>query len=122
MDASPSQRLQSAARRFLALGLAVLSVYLVLANLAYFFAIFDLLDFDLLEVTDKRAVVVAIMVGAVGALAGRPRVDQVEPVAEILVRYCLGFILPIYGATKILDVQFRLPYVALDTPLGEASG
>jgi hypothetical protein len=122
MHFSIRRRLQTATRLFLALGFGVLSVYLVLANLSHFLAAFDLLDFDLLATADLVAVGAAVAAGIVGALVGRPRLERAEPVAEILVRYCVGFILPIYGATKILDVQFRLPFAALDTPLGEASG
>jgi hypothetical protein len=32
------------------------------------------------------------------------------------------FVLAVYGVTKLLRVQFRLPYAALDLPLGDASG
>jgi hypothetical protein len=79
-------------------------------------------------VTDRVAVAAAVMAGVLGVVhlrlrhAQQPNVEQIELAAETLVRYCLGFILPIYGATKILRVQFRLPFGALDVPLGEASG
>jgi hypothetical protein len=105
-----------------------LSAYLFLANLTYTFDALGLLDFTILHVTDIAGVAAAVAAAVAGAVwgslprAGPASVERIERVAETLVRYCLGFILPIYGATKILDVQFRLPFVALDTPLGEASG
>jgi hypothetical protein len=108
--------------------LAVLSIYLFFASLSLFFDAFGLFDLEILQVTDKVALASAVSVGVLGALpvrlplANQPSVEKIELIAETLVRYCLGFVLPIYGATKILDVQFRLPFVALDTPLGQASG
>jgi hypothetical protein len=122
------QRLWTAVRGFVGLALAVLSVYLVLANVSYFLAAVGLFDIARLGVTDRVAVAAAVAAGAAGALrlnaspGGRAGVERVEWIAEVLVRYSLGFILPIYGATKVLRVQFRLPYVVLDTPLGDASG
>jgi hypothetical protein len=119
-----NQRLQTSARGFFGLGLAVLSVYLILANLSYFLDAIGLFDVEVLRVTDPLAAAAAGTAGVAGAIwvSERLSVDSMEAVTETLVRYCLGFILPIYGATKVLDVQFRLPFVVLDTPLGEASG
>src|SRR5262249_15869559 len=128
MDLSMNQRLQISTRIFFGLGLAVLSIYLLLANLSYFLDALGWFDSTILHVTDLVALAAAVTAGVLGALWGRlplakqPRVEKIELIAETLVRYSLGFILPIYGATKILDVQFRLPFAALDTPLGQASG
>jgi hypothetical protein len=123
-----NQRLAASVRIFFGLGLGVLSLYLLLANLCYFLDVIGLFDVSILQVTDLVAVAAAVTAGVAGALwvrlplARQPRVERIELVAETLVRYCLGFILPVYGATKFLRVQFRLPFGALDTPLGEASG
>jgi hypothetical protein len=123
-----SQPLGAAARRFLGLALSVLCVYLLLANLSLFLDALGWFDSELVRLTDRFAVVAAVTAGVLGALCGclplarRPGVETIELVAETLVRYSLGFILPVYGSTKILHVQFRLPFAALDTPLGDASG
>jgi hypothetical protein len=37
-------------------------------------------------------------------------------------RHALFFILSLYAHTKVLRTQFRVPYVTLDTPLGDVSG
>jgi hypothetical protein len=122
------QRLQIVGRTFVGAGLAVLSIYLFCAYLAYFFAALDLFQIQVLRITDVVALGAAATAGLIAALgvswtrAPRFGAEKIELAAEILVRYCLAFILPIYGATKVLDVQFRLPFAALDTPLGEASG
>ena len=128
MDLSMNQRLQTSTRTFFGLGLAVLSIYLFFANLSFFFDALGWFDSGILHVTDLVTLAAAVTVGVLGALrvglplAKQPSVEKIELIAETLVRYCLGFILPIYGATKILNVQFRLPFAALDTPLGQASG
>jgi hypothetical protein len=115
-------------RVFFAAAFVPLSIYLFGANIGEFAAGLGLFNFDVFGITDKAAVAMALLAGiatAVSAGLGRissVRREQLELTTETLIRYSLGFILPIFGATKLLDVQFRLPYGALDTPLGEASG
>jgi hypothetical protein len=69
-DSTPParRRLWAAGRGFVALGLAVLSAYLLAANLSYFLAVVGLFDLAILEVADPVAVAAAVAVGLAGAV------------------------------------------------------
>lgn len=71
-----------------------------------------------------RAVPIAAALGAAVALGvGRRWSRSVSAeAAAVVVRHALFFILVLYSTSKLLGAQFRLPYAALDTPLGDASG
>ncbi|MFO0809145.1 MAG: hypothetical protein U0746_11010 [Gemmataceae bacterium] len=115
-------------RYLLGMAVGLLSVYLIVANLLYTLDIVGLADVRVLEVTDMPVVALAVAGSVVAATWAWRRplpaatLPKVERIAEILTRCCLGFVLPIYGATKLLQVQFRLPFAALDVPLGQATG
>ena len=49
-------------------------------------------------------------------------VSRRELAAERVIRYGLLLILSPYALSKVLGTQFRLPYVTLDTALGDVSG
>lgn len=69
------------------------------------------------------AAAVGLAVAAWTGIDRRPEtVTRVELAAGRVVRFTLFAILSVYSTTKILGVQFRLPYAALDTPLGDATG
>jgi hypothetical protein len=58
----------------------------------------------------------------VGLRGGLEVVPRLEVGAERVTRHFLFFILSVYAVSKVLGTQFRVPYVTLDTPLGEVSG
>ena len=47
---------------------------------------------------------------------------QLEVNAQRLTRHLIFFILSVYAVSKVLRTQFRVPYVQLDTPLGDVQG
>jgi hypothetical protein len=49
-------------------------------------------------------------------------VPRLEVFAQRVDRYFLFLILFPYALSKVLRIQFRLPYVTLDTPLGDVNG
>src|SRR5439155_1184238 len=47
---------------------------------------------------------------------------RLELLAQRVTRYTLFLILSPYAVSKVLRTQFRVPYVMLDTPLGDVNG
>jgi hypothetical protein len=71
---------------------------------------------------------VAVVAAVAGAVAGGARrhsgraATVLDEAAPVVVRHTLFFILLVYSWTKLMAAQFRLPYAALDIPLGDARG
>jgi hypothetical protein len=69
------------------------------------------------------SIAVGVLVAASVGLRRRwEAVPRWEVLAQRVVRYALVFILCPYALSKVLRTQFRVPYVVLDTPLGDVSG
>jgi hypothetical protein len=58
----------------------------------------------------------------VGLRCGRDATSKLEALAQRIVRYTLFLILCLYAVSKLMRTQFRVPYVTLDTPLGDVNG
>jgi hypothetical protein len=121
-------RLLTLTRGSFAAGLGLLAVYLFFAYLSYFLDVLGWFDVALLARPDAVAPWVAAAAGlAMGLAVSLPRsrpeaAEPVEAAGEALVRYSLIFIFPLYAVTKFLRIQFRLPFVVLDAPLGDVAG
>lgn len=87
----------------------------------------DLLSFSPKFWPDGASIPISMVFGvAVAAwVALRRRWDAtrgLETWAQRITGHLLFFILSVYALSKVLHTQFRVPYVVLDTPLGDTSG
>jgi hypothetical protein len=75
-----------------------------------------------------QAVAVALVAAVGGVVGGGARwrggraAAVLDEAAPVVVRHALFFILLVYSVSKLMGAQFRLPYAALDIPLGSARG
>jgi hypothetical protein len=76
-------------------------------------------DWASIPISMAFGVAAAVWLGLRGQWAAASRL---EVVAQRVVRHTLFLILSLYGISKLLRTQFRVPYVWLDTPLGDVNG
>jgi uncharacterized membrane protein YozB (DUF420 family) len=87
----------------------------------------DFLPFSLKFWPDWAAIPISMAFGAVAAgwvarRRGWEAAPRLEIAAQRITGHLLFFILSVYALSKVLRTQFRVPYVVLDTPLGDVSG
>jgi hypothetical protein len=75
---------------------------------------------------DWMSLPISAAIGAAAALVdwtlhGRI-LSRLEVFAQRVTRHMLFMILSIYAVSKVLRIQFRVPYSVLDTPIGDVSG